>query len=630
MSKSLVYDVIVIGGGHAGCEAALAAARCGAETLLVTHSLETLGQMSCNPAIGGVGKSQLVAEIDSLGGMMAIAGDRAGIHFRTLNMSKGPAVRATRAQTDRQIYRKVVRCLLEEEQALYFLQEKVDDLLIKNQRLQGVVTSLGLHIHAPAVVLTAGTFLAGRIHVGKSQDAGGRAGAPASNRLAARLRELNTGTRRMKTGTPPRIDGRSVDFSGLEVQKSEYPSPALSFLGSGADHPRQVPCHLTRTNETTHAIVRDALKQSPLYSGAIRAPGPRYCPSIEDKVVRFAERDWHRVFIEPEGLATQAVYPNGISTSLPYHVQIAMVRSIKGFEKARITAPGYAIEYDCFDPRKLHMSFETQEISGLFFAGQINGTTGYEEAAAQGLLAGLNAARSSFGKEPWWPLRSEAAMGVLLDDLTMRGITEPYRMFSSRMEYRLSLREDNADLRLTPQGRKLGLVDDRRWRVFVEKREAIEREQARLRASCFNPAVIKKNLLAGSDRAVPAVCTGESLLAQPGVRYADVAKQAGFSDPEQNLQVVKQLEIQALYAGHIKRQAREIEKLKAREKQRIRADFDFAKVSGLSNEVRDKLVRFRPRTIGQASRLEGVTPVCMSLLLAHMKHEEQARERPPE
>ena len=626
MTKSFVYDVIVIGGGHAGCEAALAAARCGAETLLVTHSLDALGQMSCNPAIGGVGKSQLVAEIDALGGMMAIAADRAGIHFRTLNMSKGPAVRATRAQTDRQIYRKAVRSLLEEEQKLYFLQEKVNDLLLKNQAVQGVVTSLGLRLYAPAVVLTVGTFLAGRIHVGESESAGGRAGAPASNRLAARLRELNAGTQRLKTGTPPRIDGRSVAFEGLEVQESERPLPALSFLGSGADHPRQVPCHLTRTNESTHAIVRDALARSPLFSGAISAPGPRYCPSIEDKVVRFPQRDWHRIFIEPEGLDTSTVYPNGISTSLPYDVQVAMLHSIKGFENARITAPGYAIEYDYFDPRRLRMSFETQDVSGLFFAGQINGSTGYEEAAAQGLLAGMNAARSCAGKEPWFPMRSEAAIGVLLDDLTMRGITEPYRMFSSRMEHRLCLREDNADLRLTPRGRELGLVDDRRWQVFVAKQEAIEREQARLRETSFNPAVIKAKFAANGG-SLPSVCTGESLLMQPGISYADVARQAGFSEPEKNRQVVRQLEIQALYAGHIKRQEREIEKLKDREKQHISVNFDFSKISGLSNEVRDRLERFRPQTVGQASRLEGVTPASMSLLLTYLKKEEESCER---
>ena len=614
------FDVIVVGGGHAGTEAALAAARMGVRTLLLTHNLETLGQMSCNPAIGGIGKGHLVKEIDALGGLMARAADRAGIQFRILNARKGPAVRATRAQADRVLYRQAVRAVLENTPNLCLFQQPVSDLIVAGARVAGVVTQMGLRFSAPTVVLTVGTFLGGRIHIGLCNYEGGRAGDPPANALAARLRELPLRVERLKTGTPPRIDGRSLDYRCMASQPGDQPVPVFSFLGRGEEHPEQVACHITRTNERTHEIIRAGLARSPMYSGVIEGVGPRYCPSIEDKVVRFAERDSHQIFVEPEGLATHEIYPNGISTSLPFDVQYELVRSIRGFEQAHITRPGYAIEYDFFDPRDLRYSLETRFIEGLFFAGQINGTTGYEEAAAQGLLAGLNAARRAQDREPWWPRRDEAYLGVLIDDLISRGTREPYRMFTSRAEYRLLLREDNADLRLTPLGRELGLVDEARWRCFDLKREAIAREQQRLKALCIRvgtdlAAAVEKSL----EVPVARDCRAHDLLRRPEISYRQLAAVAGIDTDISDPSVMEQIEIQAKYAGYIERQETEIDRQRRYEDQLLPADLDYGTVRGLSTEVREKLSHQQPGTLGQAARIPGVTPAAVSLLLVHLK-----------
>jgi len=614
------FDVIVVGGGHAGTEAALAAARSGVRTLLLTHNIETLGQMSCNPAIGGIGKGHLVKEIDALGGLMARAADRAGIQFRILNARKGPAVRATRAQADRVLYRRAVRAVLENTPNLCLFQQPVSDLIVAGDRVAGVVTQMGLRFSAPTVVLTVGTFLGGRIHIGLSNHEGGRAGDPPANALAARLRELPFRVERLKTGTPPRVDGRSLDYSCLAAQPGDEPVPVFSFLGSREEHPEQVACHITRTNERTHEIIRAGLARSPLYGGVIEGIGPRYCPSIEDKVVRFPERDSHQIFVEPEGLDTHEIYPNGISTSLPFDVQYELVRSIRGFEQAHITRPGYAIEYDFFDPRDLRYSLETRFIGGLFFAGQINGTTGYEEAAAQGLLAGLNAARRAQDREPWWPRRDEAYLGVLIDDLISRGTREPYRMFTSRAEYRLLLREDNADLRLTPLGRELGLVEDERWRCFERKREAIARGQQRLAALCIRAgSALAETVEKTLEVAVMRDCRAHDLLRRPEISYRQLASVAGLDADIADLDVMEQIEIQAKYAGYIERQETEIERQRRYEDQLLPEDLDYATVRGLSAEVREKLSHQQPRTLGQAARIPGITPAAVSLLLVHLK-----------
>jgi tRNA uridine 5-carboxymethylaminomethyl modification enzyme len=614
------FDVIVVGGGHAGTEAAMAASRMGANTLLLTHSIETLGQMSCNPAIGGIGKGHLVKEIDALGGLMARAADRAGIHFRILNGAKGPAVRATRAQADRVLYRQVVRAELENQENLQLFQQAADDLIVDNGRVSGVVTQMGLRFYARTVVLTVGTFLAGRIHIGLANYQGGRAGDPPSSALAARLRELPLRVSRLKTGTPPRIDGRSIDYRQLSEQPGDTPTPVFSYLGDPREHPRQVSCYITHTNPQTHDIIRGGMSRSPLYTGVIEGVGPRYCPSIEDKVVRFADKSSHQIFVEPEGLTTHEVYPNGISTSLPFDVQYDLVRSIRGFENAHITRPGYAIEYDFFDPRDLQPSLENQHIAGLFFAGQINGTTGYEEAAAQGLIAGINAALHIQGKAAWCPRRDEAYIGVLIDDLITRGTLEPYRMFTSRAEYRLSLREDNADLRLTAKGRELGVVDEGRWRAFEEKREAIAREQQRLHDTWVRPGQVDdKDVTRILGAPLAREFRAAELLRRPEVSYPTLMNLPGVGPGSADPRVAEQVEIQARYAGYIDRQQGEIERHRRNEETEIPRDFDYAQVRSLSAEVREKLARIRPATVGQAARISGVTPAAISILLVFLK-----------
>lgn len=620
------FDVIVIGGGHAGTEAALASARIGAKTLLLTHNIETLGQMSCNPAIGGIGKSHLVKEIDALDGAMARATDRGGIQFRVLNARKGPAVRATRAQADRILYKAAIRSILENQPNLHIFQQAADDLIVEGEQVRGVITQTGIRFHARSVVLTAGTFLGGVIHIGLDHHAGGRAGDPPSIRLAQRLRELPLRVDRLKTGTPPRIDARSVDFSVMQPQPGDTPTPVMSFMGSVDEHPQQVSCFITHTNARTHDIIRGGLDRSPMYTGVIEGIGPRYCPSIEDKINRFADKDQHQVFVEPEGLTTHELYPNGISTSLPFDVQMQLVRSIRGFEHAHITRPGYAIEYDFFNPQDLRHTLETKHIKGLYFAGQINGTTGYEEAGAQGLLAGYNAAARALEREQWYPRRDEAYIGVLVDDLITLGTSEPYRMFTSRAEYRLILREDNADMRLTEKGRELGLVGDDRWMRFEAKREAMELELQRLKNTWVHPATAEAEQLNGR---LKSELTREynlaDLIKRPELGYNDVAWLKG--EPINDVQAAEQVEIQLKYSGYIERQKTEIDQMRRQENTRLPDDFDYSQVSGLSNELKLKLGQQRPETLAQASRIQGMTPAAISLLLVYLKKRQLSHNR---
>ena len=614
------FDVIVVGGGHAGTEAALAAARMGANTLLLTHNIETLGQMSCNPAIGGIGKGHLVKEIDALGGVMAQAADLAGIQFRTLNQRKGPAVRATRAQADRQLYKQAIRYMLENQPNLTLFQQPVEDLLEDNDRVTGVITEMGLKFFATTVVITVGTFLGGIIHIGLSNHSGGRAGDPPSIALAERLRARPFRVGRLKTGTPPRIDGRSINWDVLEEQPGDDPLPVFSFTGNVSQHPKQISCYITRTNARTHEIIAEGLDRSPMYTGVIDGVGPRYCPSIEDKIHRFADKDSHQIFVEPEGLNTHEVYPNGISTSLPFDVQQDFVHSMLGFEKAHITRPGYAIEYDYFDPRDLRLSLETRFIKGLYFAGQINGTTGYEEAAAQGLLAGINAARQSQNKEPWTPKRDEAYIGVMVDDLISRGTNEPYRMFTSRAEYRLMLREDNADRRLTPIGKELGLVDDSRWQIFQQKQEAVEQEKSRLSALVIKPNSEQNDYLKTHyDTSLTQAFKAIELLKRPELDYKKLMAVPNIGPGVNNKLVAEQIEIDAKYHGYLGRQQAEVERSKRNEETALPETLEYETVNGLSSEARQKLATFKPLTIGQATRIPGITPAAISLLLVHLK-----------
>ena len=621
------FDVIVVGGGHAGTEAALAAARMGVKTLLLTHNIETLGQMSCNPAIGGIGKGHLVKEIDALGGVMATAIDHAGIQFRTLNSSKGPAVRATRAQADRSLYRSYVRNALEQQQNLTLFQQSCDDLIVEQDRVVGVVTQMGLKFRAKSVVLTVGTFLGGVIHIGMDNFQGGRAGDPPSNALSQRLRALPFRVDRLKTGTPARLDARTLNFDKMQAQPGDDPLPVFSFMGKVSQHPRQIPCYITHTNEKTHEVIRQNLHRSPMYAGVIEGIGPRYCPSIEDKITRFADKTSHQIFVEPEGLNSIEIYPNGISTSLPFDVQQALIQSINGFEQARIIRPGYAIEYDFFDPRDLKQTLETKFIDGLFFAGQINGTTGYEEAGAQGLIAGANAALQCQGKEGWTPRRDEAYTGVLIDDLSTLGTKEPYRMFTSRAEYRLLLREDNADIRLTAKGHELGLVDEQRWAAFNQKMELIEQERQRLRSTWVYPKhEAAESLNQTLKNALTRENSLEELIRRPEIRYADLAKIPSIGPFVEDPLAAEQVEIQIKYAGYIERQQDEIARTQRNENTLLPMDLDYSKISGLSNEVINKLTDARPETIGKASRISGITPAAISLLLVYLKKQGMLRK----